>query len=120
MARQTRESLLKQIFTDYKHYPYGFSRAGDYSIKEAQALSKYGTLIGALLDGVVEPSNKEDANLLAVALGEREPSTPAEKAWVKYQRIIGKPKPASIYGSKPSSMDDYSVDSTELEAEFDD
>ncbi|WP_416307018.1 DUF413 domain-containing protein [Neptunicella sp. SCSIO 80796] len=120
MAKQTRETLLKQIFNDYKNYPYGFSRSGDFSIKESQALSKYGQLICALLDGVIEPTNKEDASLLAVALGQQEPSSVAEKAWVRYQRIIEQPKPASIYGSKPAAMDDYATDSAELEAEYDD
>ncbi len=121
MAKQTRESLLRTPFNDYKNYPYGFSRSGDFSIKEAQALHKYGNLICGLLDGVVEPANSEDENLLEVALGNRSPSSSAEKAWVRYQSRINRPKAASIYGRKAGAMDeDESSHSVELETELDD
>ncbi|MFC6438739.1 DUF413 domain-containing protein [Bowmanella sp. JS7-9] len=120
MAQKTREDYLKAPFNDYKNYPYGFSRSGDFSIKEAQALHKYGNLICALADGILAPENSEDDALLAVAQGVKEPTTPAEKAWLRYQTRINRPKAASIYGRRPAAEEDDSAPSIELEAEIDD
>ncbi|GAC35260.1 DUF413 domain-containing protein [Paraglaciecola polaris] len=122
MAKLSRESLFQRIFSDPKHYPYGFARSGDFSISESRALSQYGCLITALLDGQIEAECDEDNALLASAKGEKEPSTVAEKAWSKYDKRIHRPKLGNIYGSRPSTQrdeEDMSED-TDLEIELDD
>ncbi|MBN7820741.1 DUF413 domain-containing protein [Bowmanella yangjiangensis] len=122
MAKQTKEQLLKRQFLDPKNYPYGFSRSGDFSISESQALSRYGCLIAALVDGFLEPENDEDEGFLASARGDREPQTVAERAWCKYQKRINRPKMGSIYGSKSRGMsesDDMGEES-DVEIELDD
>ncbi|GGW79185.1 DUF413 domain-containing protein [Alteromonas halophila] len=101
MARICRETLLKRLFSDKKHYPYGFSRSGDFSIRESQLLQQYGTVMDAIQRGDLEPSTQEERNCLKVVAGERDPQTPLEKTWMKYQTRIHRPKMASIYGSKP-------------------
>ena len=106
MATVTRESLIKRIFSDPKNYPYGFSRSGDFSINESKALAQFGCLISALVDGQIEPESEEDHGYLQAAFGKKEASSPAEKAWVKYQSRINRPKLASIYGAKPADIDD--------------
>jgi uncharacterized protein YifE (UPF0438 family) len=94
------ESLLKRMFSDPKHYPYGFSRSGDFSIAESKALSQYGCLIAALVDGHISPSNDEEIGFIDSALGRKSPDTVAERAWLKYQNRINRPKYASIHGTK--------------------
>lgn len=100
MANVTRLDLLKRMFSDPKNYPYGFSRSGDFSINESKALSQYGCLIAALVDGKVKPETEEDERFLRTAYGKIEPASAAEKAWNKYQKRINRPKTGNIYGSK--------------------
>lgn len=127
MAKVTREALLKRLFSDAKNYPYGFSRSGDFSIAESKALGQYGCLISALVDGELQPINEEDKGFIDAAFGHKEPESPAEKAWLKYQKRINRPKTGSIYGAKPAELaeDDEGVaddiaDDTTLEIGVDD
>jgi uncharacterized protein YifE (UPF0438 family) len=107
MANVTRVDLLKRMFSDPKNYPYGFSRSGDFSINESKALGQYGCLLAALVDGKFEPETDEDHQFLKAAYGQADPETAMEKAWVKYQKRINRPKMGNIYGSnKVSSTDD--------------
>ena len=106
MAKLSRDSLITRIFNDAKNYPYGFSRSGDFSINESKALSQYGCLIAGLVDGEIEAQTSDDAHLLAVALHNKTPETVAEKAWVKYQKRINRPKLLSICGNHNSSVAD--------------
>ncbi|MBT0586049.1 DUF413 domain-containing protein [Alteromonas oceanisediminis] len=101
MANVTRLDLLKRMFSDPKNYPYGFSRSGDFSISESKALSQYGCLIAALVDGKLPAETDEDKAILAAAYGNAEPQSTAERAWVKYQKRINRPKMGNIYGSRP-------------------
>jgi len=94
------ETLLKRMFSDAKHYPYGFSRSGDFSIAESKALSQYGCLIAALVDGHLLPSNDEEIGFIESAFGRKKPNTTPERAWLKYQNRIHRPKYASIHGTK--------------------
>lgn len=122
MGKLTREELAKKPFMDRKHYPYGFSRSGDFSISESKVLAQYGSLIAALVDGHLAPQTAEEKGYLEAALGHRPAESAAEKAWVKYQSRINRPKAASIYGSKRAAeLDDDDVsDVTDLEIELDD
>jgi uncharacterized protein YifE (UPF0438 family) len=125
MANVTRESLVKRVFTDPKNYPYGFSRSGDFSINESRALGQFGSLIAGLVDGVIEAETDEDKGYLAAAFGQKDPETIAERAWVKYQKRINRPKLGSIYGNKPTQLvdddtdDDVIADDSELEVDVD-
>jgi len=103
MAKVTRDQLLNSVFSDSKNYPYGFARSGDFAIAESKALSQYGRLIWALVNGKIEASCAEDEALLAVARGEKPPETAAERAWEKYQIRINRPKAGSIYGRTKSA-----------------
>ncbi|MGO4891879.1 DUF413 domain-containing protein [Flavobacterium sp. W21_SRS_FM6] len=123
MTKLTRETLLTRAFSDAKNYPYGFSRSGDFSISESKALSQYGCLIAALADGQIAPSTAEDEAFVAAIHGQKAPETLAEKAWVKYQKRINRPKMGSIYGSHRTSLgddEDTVVEDSDLEIEMDD
>lgn len=110
MAVPTRDVLLRKPFNDFRHYPYGFARSGDFSIRESDALLHYGCLITALVAGEFKPSTKEDKALLSVALGEKRAETDVEKAWAKYQGRINRPKVGSMYGRSKVVEDDSDYD----------
>ena len=107
------------MFSDAKHYPYGFSRSGDFSIAESKALQQYGCLIAALVDGVIKPSNEEEQAYIDCALGVQSPQNAAQKAWLKYQSRINRPKYGSIHGTKKTSSD-ASNDDDNLVLDIDD
>lgn len=118
----SRENLLKRVFSDPKNYPYGFSRSGDFSISESQALSAYGVLIAALVDGHIAPQNDEDNAYLAAAHGVTNPETTAQRAWLKYQKRINRPKTGSIYGTKkvaPQESEDDLVNDIDDDIDLD-
>ena len=125
MSVITKEKITRKPFADKKNYPYGFARSGDFSINESKLLQGYGSLFAALVDGKITPENDEEQAYLESALGHREPATPQEKAWLKYQARINRPKTASIYGSKrPSSEevdDDEDIsDNSDIDISLDD
>ena len=125
MNSVSRDQLIKRVFSDPKNYPYGFARSGDFSINESRALSQFGALIAALVDGHIEPESDEDFGYLAAAHGDKQPDTIAERAWLKYQKRINRPKAASIYGSKKAQIedsddDDELVDNSDLSIVDDD
>ncbi len=66
-------------FFDNKHYPRGFSRHGDFTIKEAQLLERLGQAFNELDTGKRAPQTEEEKLFVAVCRGEREPATPEEK-----------------------------------------
>jgi uncharacterized protein YifE (UPF0438 family) len=109
MANANRDQIIKKPFNDFKNYPYGFARSGDFSIRESDLLSKYGSLISALVAGDLEPQTAEEQSLLAVARGERAAETPAEKAWSKYHARINRPKVGSMYGKSRYTDDTFEI-----------
>ena len=111
MATHTREMLLRKPYNDFRNYPYGFARSGDFSIRESDALLHYGCLITALVAGEIAPETEEDTSLLAVATGKKAPESVVEKAWMKYQSRINRPKVGSMYGRSKVVDDDGDYDS---------
>jgi uncharacterized protein YifE (UPF0438 family) len=74
-------------------------------------------LLNTLLDGQIEESNAEDEGLLAAAIGNKEPNALCEKAWIKYQKRINRPKPSFICRGEPAP--DKSSDDSDIEIEVD-
>lgn len=100
MTKLTRDALARRQFADRRHYPYGFARSGDFSIRESQLLSQHGSLIAALLDGQLLPESPQEQGYIDVAMGKRHAESAVEKVWYKYQTRINRPKTGSIYGCK--------------------
>lgn len=97
-------------FFDNKHYPRGFSRHGDFTIREAQLLERYGCAFNELDLGSREPSTNEETQFVAVCRGEREPVTEVERVWSKYRSRIKRPKRFhTLSGGKPQAegAEDY-------------
>lgn len=89
-------------FFDNKNYPRGFSRHGDFTIKEAQLLERLGYAFNELDLGKREPITEEEKRFVAACRGEREPETEAEKVWSKYIFRIRRPKRFhTLSGGKP-------------------
>ncbi|WP_435787227.1 DUF413 domain-containing protein [Alteromonas sp.] len=125
MSVITKEQVARKPFIDKKNYPYGFARSGDFSINESKLLQAHGSLFAALVDGKITAENDEEQAYLESALGHRDPATPQEKAWLKYQARINRPKTASIYGSKRAAEqdvddDDDMSDNSDLDIDLDD
>jgi uncharacterized protein YifE (UPF0438 family) len=78
-------------------------------IRESDLISKYGSLISALVTGDLKPQNAEEQSLLAVARGEKAAETPAEKAWSKYHARINRPKVGSMYGKSRYTDDAFEI-----------
>ncbi|WP_196494315.1 DUF413 domain-containing protein [Alteromonas macleodii] len=124
MSVITKEQVARKPFIDKKNYPYGFARSGDFSINESKLLQAHGSLFAALVDGKITPENDEEQAYLESALGHRDPATPQEKAWLKYQARINRPKTASIYGYKRAAEqdvddDDDMSDNSDLDIDLD-
>lgn len=123
MTNDLRASLTKKLFSDPKNYPYGFSRSGDFSINESKVLSQFGALHAALVDGLIEAKSEEENHFLAVVFEQAQPETIIEKAWLKYQKRINRPKQGNIYGNKPAQVSEEDLDvgdDLELEVNIED
>ncbi|AMA64749.1 hypothetical protein AUT07_00162 [Candidatus Arsenophonus lipoptenae] len=97
-------------FFDSKNYPRGFSRHGDFTIKEAKLLEHYGQVFYELDLGKRKPQTEEEQFFVAMCRGKREPMTSKEKVWYKYITLINKPKRFhTLSGGKPQldPLEDY-------------
>lgn len=97
-------------FFDTKHYPRGFSRHGDFTIKEAQLLEQHGYAFNELDLAKREPATEEERQFVEVCRGTRPPQTLAERVWNKYITRIKRPKRFHpLSGGKPQveSVEDY-------------
>ncbi|PWK45379.1 DUF413 domain-containing protein [Pleionea mediterranea] len=108
---QSRDYYLSRRFFDDKHYPYGFSRSGDFTLSEVQALEKHGVLFQALMEAKVLDTNEEDKLFIKVMKGKKQPQTLAQKAWLKYLKC-SKRAPVWLTTRKLGASNDqlYSVD----------
>jgi len=86
-------------FFDNKFYPRGFSRHGDFTIKE---LERHGQAFNELDSGKRHPVTEEETQFVAVCRGERAAQTELEKIWAKYVSRIRRPKRFhTLSGGKP-------------------
>ena len=83
-------SVTRRFFDD-KNYPRGFSRHGDYTIKESQVLEQYGQAFKALDSGERKPTTKEEKNLLLFAVVNVHRNF-LRKTWNKYRTRINTTK----------------------------
>ncbi|MDF7666408.1 DUF413 domain-containing protein [Orbaceae bacterium ESL0727] len=111
----TDSFVSQQRFFDNKNYPRGFSRHGDFTIKEAQLLEKYGCSFRDLDAETRKPVSTEEKSFVAVCKGKKEPVTDCEKVWIKYLARINKPRRFhTLSGGKPQiDVSDDFVDNHE-------
>lgn len=104
-------SVTRRFFDD-KNYPRGFSRHGDYTIKESQVLEQYGQAFKELASGERAPKNQEEKAFVAFCKGERPAETFFEKTWHKYCSRISTNKRvytlSGVVGTE--NLEDFSVE----------
>lgn len=84
-------SVTRRFFDD-KNYPRGFSRHGDYTIRESQTLEQFGQACLALETGERKPKTAEEKRFVAVMKGEQVAETFLEKVWLKYRTLTSSTK----------------------------
>lgn len=94
-------------FFDDKNYPRGFSRHGDYTIRESQLLEQFGQACLALESGERKASTAEEKQFVSVVKGKKEAETQLEKVWLKYRTLTSKSK--RIYTLSGDVSSDLSV-----------
>jgi uncharacterized protein len=76
-------------FNDFKHFPRGLRRSGEFTVAEADSLEKYGTSMLAIYQGNLAPRDEVET-AFAEQLKAGEPgSNPHAKVWFKYLKVIG-------------------------------
>ena len=102
--------VVERRFFDDKNYPRGFSRHGDYTIKEAQILEQYGQAFKALDNGEREPKTKEEKAFVAFCRGERAAESFFEKTWDKYRTKVNTTKRVyTLSGVVSDNLDDFNA-----------
>ncbi|MGL4714835.1 MAG: DUF413 domain-containing protein [Aeromonas sp.] len=76
-------------FNDFKHFPRGLRRSGEFTVAEADSLEKYGTAMLALYQGTqIARDDAEAAFVEQVKSGSAGTNLHA-KVWFKYLKVIG-------------------------------
>ena len=75
-------------FYDDKNFPYGFQRSGYFTITESDCLIKCGHKMNQLAEKTVAAQSKEEKHFLKVLEGKEEPENEAERAYIKYRKIL--------------------------------
>ncbi|QIW15460.1 hypothetical protein A4G20_03535 [Pasteurellaceae bacterium RH1A] len=102
-------SVTRRFFDD-KNYPRGFSRHGDYTIRESQLLEQFGQACLALELGERKPATKEEKQFVAVVKGEAEAQSLLEKVWIKYRtKISNTHRVYTLSGNTDASADDFTA-----------
>ena len=71
-------------FFDNKNYPRGFSRHGDFTIKEAQLLERHGYAFNELELGKREPVTDDEKQFVSVRSEERRVGKECRSRWSPY------------------------------------
>lgn len=103
-------SVTRRFFDD-KNYPRGFSRHGDYTIRESQTLEQYGQACLALESGERKPATPEEKRFVAVCKGKEVAESLLEKTWLKYRTLTTQHKRVYTLSANAGSEagDDFSA-----------
>lgn len=103
-----------RVFYDNRNYPRGFNRSGEFSLREAGLLSRYGALLSDLTQGKMQPANDAQARFVEVLGGKVEAEHDLEKLWLKYQSKTLRPTVRYSCAISASEGDAYVDDSSDL------
>lgn len=76
-------------FNDFKHFPRGLRRSGEFTVAEADSLEKYGTVMLALYQGNLAPRDEVESAFIEQVKSGSAGSNPHAKVWFKYLKVIG-------------------------------
>jgi uncharacterized protein len=77
-------------FYDDANFPYGFARSGDFTIQEAENLTKYGYMMNQLANKKISPENEEQEHFVQVVEGKTQPLYNNEQLYLKYKKLTEK------------------------------
>ncbi len=98
-------------FYDDKNYPYGFSRSGKFTIREAKLLEDYGRTMMSLTEGKLTPESDVEQRFLSELTGKSEPTLDYSKCWLKYLNDTGSKKRILTLSDTSKNHDaDYEVE----------
>ena len=99
-------------FIDRAKFPYGFKKSGDFSIPEADLLTRYGKILLELETGALQPESEDEKHFVAFTSGSVPAENALEKAWQKYVQLArGKRHFYTLHSSASNASefdDDYS------------
>lgn len=76
-------------FNDFKHFPRGLRRSGEFTVAEADSLEKYGTAMLAIYQGNLAPRDEVETAFAEQLKAGEAGSNPHAKVWFKYLKVIG-------------------------------
>ncbi len=76
-------------FNDFKHFPRGLRRSGEFTVAEADSLEKFGTVMLALYQGNLAPRDEVESAFLEQVKSGEAGGNPHAKVWFKYLKVIG-------------------------------
>ena len=76
--------LTDKTFSDPTHFPYGFARSGEFTVRQAQLIEEHGQAYKALSEGVRQPVNDEESEFVRFCQGEKEAESIHERTWKRY------------------------------------
>ena len=76
-------------FNDFKHFPRGLRRSGEFTVAEADSLEKYGTVMLALYQGNQAPRDEVETAFIEQVKSGAAGSNPHAKVWFKDLKVIG-------------------------------
>ncbi|KXJ60793.1 MAG: hypothetical protein AXW14_11175 [Alteromonas sp. Nap_26] len=107
--------LSAKPFIDRQKFPYGFRKSGDFSITEADLLTKYGKTLVSLESGEFSPQSDDEQHFVDFISGKVEANNNLEKAWAKYVRLARGKKHFYTLHSSASNQSDYDDDFSDEE-----
>jgi hypothetical protein len=75
-------------FWGEEHFPYGFSRSGEFTCEQARLLETHGQAYIALANGIRLPVTEEEEAFVAFCKGDKSAESSHEKAWKRYQDCL--------------------------------
>ena len=102
--------IAPKPFMDRAKFPYGFRKSGDFSISEADLLTRYGNTLMALESETLAPEGDDESHFVAFIKGQVPPHNSLEKAWQKYVQLARGKRHFYTLHSSASNQADYDDD----------
>lgn len=79
--------IAESQFYDDVHFPRGFGKSGDFTIREAELLTSLGRRLLKLEQEVCLPENQTEKQFVQMCKEQSEGQTQIELLWQKYKRL---------------------------------
>ena len=108
-----------RLFFDDDNFPHGFNKCGDFTIRESNLLSTFGSIMRDLHTGKCQPSNPIQVRFVDICQGKNVAESPLEKVWIKYLDLVNRKSvvPKSRFAANDSLATGY-IDDVDLELEL--